>query len=79
MVVEPHLEWAGGYEYTASLKVHDPETGQYVLVLENEATNWSGLDQPLFYPLFNAFLQWTRGEEILTASPRTIPANNISQ
>lgn len=66
LVVEPNVEWLEGYLYRASIKAYDPKTGKEVLVLEHEAFNWAGLDQPLFYPLFNAFLQWARGEEIET-------------
>lgn len=64
LVVEPKLEWQGGYDYYARIKAYDPISGKNVLTLTNEAFNWDGLDQPLFYPLFNAFLQWTRGQDI---------------
>ncbi len=67
LVVEPYTDWLGGYIYMARIKAYDPKTGKEVLILEHEAFNWAGLDQPLFYPLFNAFLQWVRGEEIQTA------------
>jgi len=66
LVVEPYVEWVKGYEFKAELKAYDPETGKDVLVIENKAFNWAGLDKPLFYPLFNAFLEWVRGEEITT-------------
>jgi hypothetical protein len=64
LVVEPHTEWEGGYNYIASLKVFDPQSGKDVLVIKNKAFNWAGLDKPLFFPLFNAFLDWARGEKI---------------
>lgn len=67
LVVEPHVEWRGGYNFYANLKAIDPETGETVLHIEQTAFNWSGLDDPLFFPLFNAFLQWTKGEKIATA------------
>jgi hypothetical protein len=69
LVVEPHLEWQGGYNYIASLKAIDPETGETVLHLEQKAFNWAGLDKPLFYPLLNAFIDWANGRTIATASP----------
>ena len=68
LVVEPYAEFLGGYNYSANLKAYDPETGKDVLVIENKAFNWAGLDKPLFYPLFNAFLEWVRGENIQTRS-----------
>lgn len=69
LVVEPYVEWKGGYNYIASLKAVDPENGETVLHLEQEAFNWNGLDKPLFYPLFNGFIDWAHGQQIKTAAP----------
>ena len=66
LVVEPTAEYKGGYNFTAALKTTDAETGTVVLQLRNNAFNWAGLDEPLFYPLFNGFLDWTNSREILT-------------
>lgn len=66
LVVEPYVEWNGGYDYVANLKAYDPESGKVVLHIEKEAFNWAGLDDPLFYPLLNGFVEWTRGEKIST-------------
>jgi len=66
LVVEPHAEHKIGYNFEASLKVVDAQTGETVLQLRNKAFNWDGLDKPLFYPLFNSFLDWTNGREIVT-------------
>jgi hypothetical protein len=66
LVVEPTVVFLGGYRFQASLKVTDASTGGVVLKITNAATNWAGLDKPLFYPLFNAFLDWTKGRPILT-------------
>jgi hypothetical protein len=66
LVVEPHAEWEGSYVYSATLTAFDPSSGKNVLELRNRAFNWSGLDRPLFHPLFNAFLDWVRGDEIQT-------------
>ena len=38
-----------------------------MFLVEQTAFNWAGLDDPLFFPLFNAFLEWTKGEKIRTA------------
>ena len=76
LVVEPNVEWKGGYDYFASLKATDPESGETVLYLEQNAFNWAGLDDPLFFPLLNAFLEWTKGEPISTETktePQTPP------
>ena len=70
LVVEPYVEWKGGYNFEASLKAIDPETGETVLHIRNAALNWAGLDQPLFFPLLNGFLEWTQGKQI-TLAPKT--------
>jgi hypothetical protein len=64
LVVEPFAEYRGGYNFEASLKAIDPQSGQTVLLMKNKAVNWAGLDKPLFYPLFNGFLDWTNGRNI---------------
>jgi len=66
LVVEPYSIWEGGYNYSAELKAFDPETGETVFHVTNEAINWAGLDKPLFYPLFNAFIDWTHNRPIDT-------------
>jgi len=66
LVVEPTVEFLGAYTFTASFKVTNAQTGEDVLVVKNKAINWGGLDQPLFYPLFNAFLAWTNHQPIAT-------------
>lgn len=73
LIVEPYVEWKGGYSFMAQLKATDPSTGETVLLLEQTAFNWAGLDEPLFYPLLNAFMQWTRGERIATAGVTVAP------
>jgi len=70
LVIEPYVEWKGGYNFFAQLKAVDPETGETVLLLEQNAFNWAGLDDPLFFPLLNGFLQWAKGETI-TTEPKT--------
>jgi hypothetical protein len=64
LIIEPYLEHYGGYEYLFRLKAFDPRTGKLLLRLENRTYPVSGLDQPLFYPVFNAFIEWIEGKEI---------------
>ena len=71
LIVEPYAAHEGGYNYSARLVAIDPETGRTVLEIHNDAVNWAGLDKPLFYPLFNAFLEWCRGEPISTKKSPT--------
>lgn len=70
LIVEPYVEWKGSYNYYAQLKAIDPESGETVLLLEQTAFNWAGLDDPLLFPLLNGFLQWSKGEPISTGSKK---------
>jgi hypothetical protein len=60
LVGELTTEWKGGYNFEADLKVVDPEDGKVVFQVKNTAFNWDGLDQPLFLPMFNAFIDWAK-------------------
>ena len=64
LIIEPYVEWKGGYSFFSSLKAFDAHTGEIVLHLENTAFNWSGLDQPLFFPLLNGLVQWIENQPI---------------
>jgi hypothetical protein len=48
----------GTYSYTTTLIVRDAVDGRTLYQVRHSAFNWSGLDQPLFYPVFNAFADW---------------------
>lgn len=74
LVVEPYVEWKGGYDFTASMKAVDPSTGETLLLIEQKAFNWAGLDKPLFFPLLNGVLDWATGQEIKVA-----PASKASK
>ncbi len=71
LILEPVVEWVGGYNHTAIIRAVDPVTGETVLHLEKTAFNWSGLDDPAIYPVMNGFLQWARGEQISTKTEST--------
>ncbi len=72
LVIEPNAVHKGGYNYEADLKAINPTTGETLLHLHHAAFNWSGLDEPLFYPLMNAFLDWLN-EQPAAPSPATAP------
>jgi hypothetical protein len=61
LIVKPQIEWKGGYNYEATLQVIDASTAETVFSAHDKAFNWAGLDKPLLYPLFNAFIDWTKG------------------
>jgi hypothetical protein len=66
LVVDPAVTFEGGFDYSAELRAIDPETGKVVFHVKHKTANWSGLDKPLFYPLFNAFIDWTQNRPIST-------------
>lgn len=61
LVVKPYFEYKGGYNFQASIEAVDATTGSTVFRAQKGAFNWGGLDKPLFYPLFNAFVDWVDG------------------
>lgn len=61
LIVKPYAEHKGGYEFIAALEAIDSETATTVFRAEKKAFNWAGLDKPLFYPIFNAFMDWVDG------------------
>ena len=71
LIIEPSVEWKGGYDYEATLKVTDASTADTVFVAHRKAFNWAGLDKPLFYPMFNALIDWTQG---IAPPPAPAPA-----
>lgn len=61
LIVEPNAYFKGGYRFNGVLKATDASTGKTVLLIENSAINMAGLDDPLFHPMLNGFINWTRG------------------
>ncbi|ODS23186.1 hypothetical protein AB835_10110 [Candidatus Endobugula sertula] len=60
LIGELNTQHKGGYDYEAQLKVIDPSNGKVLFHVQNKARNWDGLDQPLFLPVFNAFIDWLK-------------------
>ncbi len=63
LVVKTNVEWLGGYDFMASIEAIDPVTGKTHYLAKRKAFNWAGLDKPLFYPLFNGFLEWVNANK----------------
>ncbi len=68
LIVEPTAEWKGGYNFSSTIKATDAMTGKAVLDIRRNAFNWAGLDKPLFYPMLNAFADWSEGKPVATAA-----------
>jgi hypothetical protein len=75
LVIEPTVEWLGGYDFICTFKVTNAATGAQVLVIKRKVFNWAGLDAPLFYPMMNAFVEWSAGRPITTGPARPAPRN----
>jgi hypothetical protein len=56
------LDWAltflGGFDYKFEMKVLNPTDMKLLFHVDRQVTNWAGLDEPLFYPVFNALKNW---------------------
>ncbi len=53
-----NIEFLGGYEFRFEFKIVDPSTWNVLLDIKHKAFNWSGLDRPLFNPVFNYYIDW---------------------
>ena len=66
LVVETSIETVAKRDGTMpskiQFKVFNASTGEDVLILQNRTKRFT--EDSLFFPAFNAFLQWVRGEEI---------------
>jgi hypothetical protein len=50
---DPRSVW-----YTFEVRIYNPVDGEKVLHIRHAALNWSGLDEPVLYPVLNAVLDW---------------------
>jgi hypothetical protein len=66
LVVKVRKSRVGNYDYELDFQVFDAQNGDLVLHIRNHAFAWTGLDEPLFYPMFNAVLEWATGKKITT-------------
>lgn len=75
LIIKPYIEAGMGYQVSSSLEVYDAASGTMLFRAEKQVTNWAGLDGPLFYPLFNSLIEWTRGEAVSAPPEVVTPAN----
>lgn len=71
LIVEPNAVLKGGYNWRGTLKAIDARTGKTVLQIEINAFNMAGLDEPLFHPMLNGFINWTRNQPVASPAPMT--------
>jgi hypothetical protein len=71
LIVEPNAVFKGGYNFEGTLKAIDASTGKTVLLIDLTAFNMAGLDDPLFHPMLNGFINWTRNQPVAPEMPTT--------
>jgi hypothetical protein len=71
LIVEPNALWKGGYRFEGTLKAIDASTGKTVLLIDTSAINVAGLDDPLFNPMLNGFINWTRNQPVAPKAPES--------
>jgi hypothetical protein len=69
LIVEPDVAFLGFYNFEGTLKAIDASTGKTVLLIDTTALNMSGLDEPLFHPMLNGFINWTRHQPVAPEKP----------
>ena len=65
LIVDPNAVFKGGYMFEGTLKAIDASTGKTVLLIDTTAFNMSGLDDPLFRPMLNGFINWAHGKPVV--------------
>lgn len=63
LICESNVEYKGGYDFTFEYKVINPTNAEVLLHIKHNAFNWGGLDRPLFNPVFNEYIDWTKANK----------------
>lgn len=79
LIVEPNAVFKGGYNFEGTLKAIDASTGKTVLLIDTTAFNMAGLDDPLFHPMLNGFINWTHNQPIVPEAPKTAQQSNSAK
>jgi len=58
LVVNSNVEYKRGYTYIFDFELVDPSKAETVYHVRHEGFNFSGLDKPLFNPVFNNYIDW---------------------
>lgn len=58
LIAKASIARIGSFDYALSLKIYNPAAGNPVFSVMKMGFNKDGLDEPLFYPVFNAMLEW---------------------
>jgi hypothetical protein len=58
LVCETTAQNLGGYNYLFDFKITNPANAEVLLEIKHKGFNFSGLDRPLFNPVFNYYIEW---------------------
>jgi hypothetical protein len=58
LVCETTAQNLGGYNFLFDFKITNPANAEVVLEIKHKGFNFSGLDRPLFNPVFNYYIDW---------------------
>lgn len=58
LIADYSVRWAGEYDWIFDVRCTTSDGNETVLQIFHKGFNFSGLDQPLFYPVFNAIKEW---------------------
>jgi hypothetical protein len=58
LIAQTFCEQVSKYTFEYHLEIIDPSSGETIYYIKHKGTNWSGLDRPLFNPVFNDFIVW---------------------
>ncbi|WP_203292493.1 hypothetical protein [Luteirhabdus pelagi] len=58
LVLRTAILYKGGYSYEFEFELIDPTTAETIYKVVNPGFNWSGLDRPMFHPVFNDYAAW---------------------
>jgi len=79
LIVESNAVFKGAYTFEGTLKAIDASTGKTVLLIDMNAFNMAGLDDPLFHPMLNGFINWTRNQPVAPQQPATAQQTNTAK
>ena len=59
LVADYSVSWEGGYDYIFNIRIINPRNNEILLYVSHEHYRfWPSLDYPLFFPVFNAVIEW---------------------
>lgn len=80
LVVDAGIEYIEQFAlHQFELKVSSPVDGEMYFNAYRAEKNWAGLDEPVFYPVFNAFIDWIKISKQTAPSKTAAHTNRFPQ